>query len=115
MAYSPIEDKYLSALTAMQFPDEPPMPEPTAPEQAAPAGQQPGDVLVAEAGSRNLPEQAYSGRYPDSMQAVNPTIKQNLADYLQSSFEKLGMDRYKLFMSCPCVARRLKIYHFFNA
>ena len=95
MAYSPIEDKYLSALTAMQFPDEPPMPEPTAPEQAAPAGQQPGDVLVAEAGSRNLPEQAYSGRYPDSMQAVNPTIKQNLADYLQSSFEKLGMDRYK--------------------
>ena len=95
MAYSPIEDKYLSALTAMQFPDEPPMPEPTAPAQATPTGQQPGDVLVAEAGSRNLPEQAYSGRYPDSMQAVNPTIKQNLADYLQSSFEKLGMDRYK--------------------
>ena len=95
MAYSPIEDKYLSALTAMQFPDEPPMPEPTAPEQAAPAGQQPGDVLVAEAGSRNLPEQAYSGRYPDSMKAIEPTIKQNLADYLQSSFEKLGMDRYK--------------------
>lgn len=95
MAYSPIEDKYLSALTAMQFPDEPPMPEPAAPEQAAPAGQQPGDVLVAEAGSRNLPEQAYSGRYPDSMKAIEPTIKQNLADYLQSSFEKLGMDRYK--------------------
>ena len=95
MAYSPIEDKYLSALTAMQFPDEPPMPEPTAPEQAAPAGQRPGDVLVAEAGSRNLPEQAYSGRYPDSMKAIEPTIKQNLADYLQSSFEKLGMDRYK--------------------
>jgi hypothetical protein len=23
MAYSPIENKYLSALTAMQFPDEP--------------------------------------------------------------------------------------------
>ena len=50
MAYSPIEDKYLSALTAMQFPDEPPMP-----EQAAPAGQQPGDVLVAEATERVNP------------------------------------------------------------
>lgn len=95
MAYSPIEDKYLSALTAMQFPDEPPMPEPTAPEQAAPAGQQPGDVLVAEAGSRNLPEQAYSGRYPDSMKAIEPTVRERLASILQSSFEGLGMDRYK--------------------
>lgn len=95
MAYSPIEDKYLSALTAMQFPEEPPMPEPTAPEQAAPAGQQPGDVLVAEAGSRNLPEQAYSGRYPDSMKAIEPTVRERLASILQSSFEGLGMDRYK--------------------
>jgi hypothetical protein len=95
MAYSPIEDKYLSALTAMQFPDEPPMPEPTAPEQAAPAGQKPGDVLVAEAGSRNLPEQAYSGRYPDSMKAIEPTVRERLASILQSSFEGLGMDRYK--------------------
>jgi len=95
MAYSPIEDKYLSALTAMQFPDEPPMPEPTAPEQAAPAGQRPGDVLVAEAGSRNLPEQAYSGQYPDSMKAIEPTVRERLASILQSSFEGLGMDRYK--------------------
>ena len=54
MAYSPIEDKYLSALTAMQFPDEPPMPEPTAPEQAAPAGQQPGDVLMAAGPSATM-------------------------------------------------------------
>ena len=95
MAYSPIEDKYLSALTAMQFPDEPPMPEPMAPEQAAPAGQRPGDVLVAEAGSRNLPEQAYSGRYPDSIKAIDPTVRERLASILQSSFEGLGMDRYK--------------------
>jgi hypothetical protein len=41
MAYSPIEDKYLSALTAMQFPDEPPMPEESMP------GRQPGDVMLA--------------------------------------------------------------------
>ena len=71
------------------------MPEPTAPEQAAPAGQKPGDVLVAEAGSRNLPEQAYSGRYPDSMKAIDPTVRERLASILQSSFEGLGMDRYK--------------------
>lgn len=44
MAYSPIEDKYLSALTAMQFPDEPV--EVAMPEQTAP-GTQPGDVLLA--------------------------------------------------------------------
>jgi len=29
------------------------------------------------------------------MQAFEPTIRQRLADYLQSSFEGLGMDRYK--------------------
>jgi hypothetical protein len=44
MAYSPIEDKYLSALTAMQFPDEPV--EVAMPEQVAP-GTQPSDVLLA--------------------------------------------------------------------
>jgi hypothetical protein len=44
MAYSPIEDKYLSALTAMQFPDEPV--EVAMPDQVAP-GTQPGDVLLA--------------------------------------------------------------------
>lgn len=92
MAYSAIEEKYISALTAIQFPDAPV--EPAMPDQSMP-GRQPGDVMLAEAGSRNLPEQAYSGRYPDSIQAVDPTIKQSLADYLQMSFEKLGMDRYK--------------------
>ena len=52
-------------------------------------------VLVAEVGSRGLPSQAFTGEYPDSMQAFEPTIRQRLADYLQSSFEGLGMDRYK--------------------
>ena len=97
MAYSPIEDKYLSALTAMQFPDEPPMPEPTAPEQAAPAGQQPGDVLVAEAGSRGLPESAYSGEPPKyaRMESYDPTIKENLSNKMQMWLESLGVDRSK--------------------
>ena len=93
MAYSPIEDKYLSALTAMQFPDEPV--EVAMPEQTAP-GTQPGDVLLAEAGiSRGMPEEAYTGRYPDTIKGIEPTVRQRLATVLQSSFEGLGMDRYK--------------------
>jgi len=95
MAYSSIEDKYLSALTAIQFPDAPVEPvSADMPEQSMP-GRQPGDVMLAEAGSRGLPEQAYSGRYPDTVQSFDPTMRQRLADYLQSSFEGLGMDRYK--------------------
>jgi hypothetical protein len=74
MAYSSIEDKYLSALTAVQFPDAPI--EPAMPEQTMP-GRQPGDILLAEAGSRGLPEQAYSGRYPDTIKPIE-----------QSTFEK---------------------------
>ena len=93
MAYSPIEDKYLSALTAMQFPDEPV--EVVMPEQTAP-GTQPGDVLLAEAGiSRGMPEEAYTGRYPDTIKPIDSTIKQRLADFLQSKFVDLGMDQYK--------------------
>jgi len=92
MAYSSFEDKYLSALAAVQFPDMPV--EPAMPEQTMP-GRQEGDVMLAEVGSRNLPEQAYSGRYPDSMKAIEPTVRERLAGVLQSSFEGLGMDRYK--------------------
>ena len=44
MAYSSIEDKYLSALTAVQFPDMPV--EPEMPEQTMP-GRQEGDVMLA--------------------------------------------------------------------
>jgi len=48
MAYSQIEDKYLSALTAFQFPDMPV--EPAMPEQTMP-GRQEGDVMLAMGGS----------------------------------------------------------------
>jgi len=70
MAYSSIEEKYISALTAIQFPDAPV--EPDMPEQSMP-GRQPGDVMLAEVGSRGLPEQAYSGRYPDSLKKIEQT------------------------------------------
>ena len=95
MAYSSIEDKYLSALTAIQFPDAPVEPvSADMPEQSMP-GRQPGDVMLAEVGSRGLPEQAYSGRYPDTIKPYDPTVRERLASVLQSSFEGLGMDRYK--------------------
>jgi len=78
MAYSPVENKYLSALTSLQFPDEQPAPEvAAAPEKPMAPGQRPGDILVAEVGSRGLPQQAYSGRYPDTIKAIE-----------QSTFEK---------------------------
>jgi hypothetical protein len=93
MAYSQIEDKYLSALTAYQFPDMPV--EPVVPEQGGPMGTMPGDIQLAEAGSRGMPEQAYSGRYPDTIKSYDPTVRERLASLLQSTFEGLGMDRYK--------------------
>jgi len=78
MAYSPVENKYLSALTAVQFPTEPVEQEmAAAPEKPMAPGQRPGDILVAEVGSRGLPQQAYSGKYPDTIKAIE-----------QSTFEK---------------------------
>ena len=78
MAYSPVENKYLSALTAVQFPTEPVEQEmAAAPDKPMAPGQRPGDILVAEVGSRGLPQQAYSGKYPDTIKAIE-----------QSTFEK---------------------------
>jgi hypothetical protein len=66
------------------------------PEQTGAMGTMPGDIQLAEVGSRGLPQSAYSGQpAPAEMKSYDPTIKQNLADYLQFSFENLGMDRYK--------------------
>lgn len=99
MAYSSIEDKYLSALTAIQFPEA--TVDEAAPQEMAP-GQQPGDILLAgspvnmsgQTGFRNLPTQPGTGQ-GDIIKSVDPTIKQRLADFLQSKFEDLGMDQYK--------------------
>lgn len=73
-----------------------PEPEPVV-EQAMAPGQQPGDVLVAEAGSRGLPESAYSGeppKYP-RMEAYDPTIREKLSNKMQTWLESMGVDRYK--------------------
>lgn len=96
MAYSPVENKYLSALTSLQFPDEQPVPEvAAAPEKPMAPGQRPGDILIAEVGSRGLPEQAYSGQNPAQMTAYDPTVRERLAGFLQAGFEGMGVDRYK--------------------
>lgn len=60
-----------------------------------PPGQRPGDVLVAEVGSRGLPEQAFTGRYPDTITAVDPTMREKIASFLQAGFEGTGMDRFR--------------------
>lgn len=103
MAYSPGENLYLRALADLQFPgttaedvdaamvDQGEL----AAEGQMPPGTRPGDVLVAEVGSRGLPEQAYTGRYPDSISPVDPTVRQKMADFLQAGFERFGMDRYR--------------------
>jgi len=94
MAYSSIEDKYLSALTAVQFPDEPPAP--VMPEQTGAMGTMPGDIQLAEAGANRLPESAYSGQpAPAEMKSYDPTVRQRLASFLQAGFEGMGSDRYQ--------------------
>jgi hypothetical protein len=98
MAYSPVENKYLSALTAIQFPTEPveTAPAPAVePQQAMAPGQRPGDILVAEVGSRGLPDFAYSGQKPAQATAYDPTVRERLASFLQAGFEGMGVDRYK--------------------
>lgn len=60
----------------------------------APAGQQQGDILVAEVGSRGLPERAYTGVNPDMIKEIDPTVRQRVADFLQAGFEGMGVDRY---------------------
>lgn len=67
--------------------------EPEAAPTPTPAGQQQGDVLMAEVGSRGLPERAYTGVNPDEMKQLDPTTRQRLSDFLQAGFEKVGVDR----------------------
>jgi hypothetical protein len=91
MAYSAIENKYLSALTEIQFPTEPM--ESATPELTAP-GTQPGDVLLAAGPSTTMTD-AGGGQPQAQMKPFDPTIRQRLSDFLQAGFEGMGVDRYK--------------------
>lgn len=72
-----------------------PAPDPIVEQAPALGTSQAGDVLVAEAGSRGLPESAYSGEVQAEMKSFDPTMRQQAADKLQSVLESLGVDRYK--------------------
>ena len=50
-------------------------------------------VLVAEVGSRGLPERAYTGVNPDSIEQIDPTVRQRISDFMQAGFEGIGVDR----------------------
>jgi DNA-directed RNA polymerase subunit N (RpoN/RPB10) len=71
-----------------------PAPDPIVEAMPAPGTSQAGDVLVAEAGSRGLPESAYSGEVQAEMKSFDPTTRVQIADKLQSVLESLGVDRY---------------------
>jgi len=92
MAYSAIENRYLSALASYQFPDPPAAP--AMPEMAAP-DQPPEDVLLAAGPSQTMTDAGGGGRPVDSIKPFDPTIRQRLADFLQAGFEGMGMNRYK--------------------
>ena len=81
-------DRFGDYLLERMYPGEPAL-------APMPAGQKQGDVLVAEAGSRGLPERAYTGVNPDKIEEIDPTTRQKLADFLQAGFEGIGVDRVK--------------------
>lgn len=105
MALSPIEDRYLSALTALEFPDMPVEPEqplaPTAGMDGMQLAAGPSQTMSDAGGGRgsyagyDVRADAASKGTQDSMKAYDPTVREQLADFLQAGFERFGMDRYK--------------------
>jgi hypothetical protein len=105
MALSPIEDRYLSALTALEFPDMPVEPEqplaPTAGMDGMQLAAGPSQTMSDAGGGRgsyagyDARADAASKGTQDSMKAYDPTVREQLADFLQAGFERFGMDRYK--------------------
>lgn len=90
MAFNRFEQSLVDQYTNTQFPDLPPEPE----QPMQPPGTQPGDVLMAEAGSRGLPESAYTGQTQAQMTAYDPTVRERLSAFLQAGLEGIGVDRY---------------------
>jgi hypothetical protein len=104
MALSPIEDRYLSALTEREFPT-------FTPEESAMAAPEGVDGMQLAAGPSQTVSDAGGGRgsyagfdprldiankgQQDQMRAYDPTTRERIASFLQAGFEGLGMDRYK--------------------
>lgn len=104
MALSPIEDRYLSALTEREFPT-------FTPEESAMAAPEGVDGMQLAAGPSQTVSDAgggrgsYAGYDPrqdaaskapmGEMKAYDPTVRERLAGFLQAGFEGIGIDRYK--------------------
>ncbi len=105
--YSQIEDRYLSALTAVQFPDEP-----VADSQQPVADATSVDGMQLAAGPSQTVSDAGGGRgsyagYDPRMDAASkvrttgeikpydPTVRERMAEFLQAGFERMGIDRFK--------------------
>jgi hypothetical protein len=88
MALSPIEDAYLSRLTAAQFPDMPV--EPVTPEQPAEVMPSLDGMQLAAGPSRTMSD---AGGATGEIKPYDPTVREQLADFLQAGFERVGMDR----------------------
>ena len=104
--YSQIEDRYLSALTAVQFPEAP-----VADTQQSVTNATSVDGMQLAAGPSQTVTDAGAGRgsyagFDPRQDAANkapmgevkpydPTVREQLAEFLQAGFERFGMDRYK--------------------
>lgn len=92
-----IEDRYLSGLIAVQYPDAP-VEQPLDGMQLAAGPSQ----TVSDAGAGRGSYQGYSPREAQNnvnitgeIKPYDPTVRERMADFLQAGFEKFGMDRYK--------------------
>ena len=87
MAYSAIENKYLSALASYQFPDPPAAPEmPEMPEMAAP-DQPPEDVLLAAGPSGTMTD---AGGGMPTIRAIEPTRFERALEATGLTLEQAG-------------------------
>jgi hypothetical protein len=92
MALSSIENRYLSALTAAQFPDMP-ADEPVMPVDAAAMDSPNLDGMQLAAGPSGTMSDAGGGM--GEMKAYDPTVRERMAEFLQAGFERFGMDRFR--------------------
>ena len=91
MALSSIENRYLQQLTAVQFPDVP-SEEPTMPVDAAQEQPSLDGMQLAAGPSRTMSD---AGGGMSEIKPYDPTVREQLADFLQAGFERFGMDRFK--------------------
>ncbi len=94
MAYSNIENLYLTRQAEQVFPTLPEeQPAPESVQLAAGPSTTASDVMpgvrVAGAGGRSVLDT------PAEIKPYDPTIRQRLADFLQAGFERFGVNRYK--------------------